>query len=194
MSSDTEAPVSILDPRIEDYQRQLRALLEEVRFLDRERQRLSAVVSHSGAGFIIVDASARVVWANEMSRNRLGGAQTLAMLTGHHRDALAEPFRTRKVAHREMNLDVYGRIRHFYVTATPILTPEGQVEECLVMLQDVSDLRILRASEDALRTSEDRFRSIFENVGAGMYTCTAQGRSCRSTRRSASYWITASPS
>ncbi len=43
------------------------------------------------------------------------------------------------------------------------------------MLQDLTDLKVLQQSEDALRASEQRFRSIFEKVAAGMVTTRLDG-------------------
>ena len=41
-----------------------------------------------------------------------------------------------------------GRKRHLYATAMPIRSPRGEVDEAMVMVQDVSDLEVLRRSND----------------------------------------------
>ena len=43
------------------------------------------------------------------------------------------------------------------------------------MLQDLSDLNIFKQSEEAMRTAEQRYRSIFEQAGAGMLTIRSDG-------------------
>src|SRR4029079_10477544 len=71
----------------------------------------------------------------------------------------AVPFGTRSVAHRELTRTIDGSERTIYATAMPILSPGGQVDQTMVMVQDVSDLEVLRDSEarkDAvLRTALD---------------------------------------
>jgi PAS domain S-box-containing protein len=74
-----------------------------------------------------------------------------------------------------MKLVVGGRERDIYATAMPIRGATGTIEESLVMLQDVSDLEVLRRSQAELRASEERFRSIFENASAGMAAVGTDG-------------------
>jgi PAS domain S-box-containing protein len=50
------------------------------------------------------------------------------------------------VAHHELTLEVAGRTRHLYATAMPLRSPHGEVDEAMVMVQDVSDLEVLRRS------------------------------------------------
>ncbi|HXI03989.1 MAG TPA: PAS domain S-box protein, partial [Candidatus Saccharimonadales bacterium] len=84
-------------------------------------------------------------------------------------------FATGNVSHHEIQLEIDGEERHIYATSMPIKALEGGVEQTIVMLQDVSDLEILRRSEEALRASEARFRSIFEKTTAGMATVAVDG-------------------
>src|SRR2546425_424229 len=58
----------------------------------------------------------------------------------------------------------------------PIKSLTGGVEQTIVMVQDLTDLDVLRQSNEALEASEARFRSIFEQGGVGMATASPEGR------------------
>src|SRR5437667_3291289 len=60
----------LLHRRLEDYQRRFRLLDEQMRVLERERQKLSAVVNHTDAGFLVFDASLAVTWMNNIFTTR----------------------------------------------------------------------------------------------------------------------------
>jgi PAS domain S-box-containing protein len=187
--TDRDEAVEGLKRKIEEYERWFRALDAQMRVLERERQKLSAVLNHTDAAFVLMDASLRIVWANHVFVRLFGNRPHQAAMTGlpcHEAlcggDAICDscpalqPFRTGAVAHHEIRSEVNGEPRHLYATAMPILSPEGRIDETMVMLQDVSDLAVLRRSQEALKASEERFRSIFENAGAGMATVTPDGR------------------
>jgi PAS domain S-box-containing protein len=180
--------IESLRNKVEDYERWFRALDAQMRVLERERSKLSAVLNHTDAAFVVVDASMQVVWANHVFARLFGAGSHQSSFAGRachevlcRRDAACEmcpasqPFRTGTVAHHEIRSEVNGVPRHIYATAMPIMSPEGRIDETIVMLQDVSDLAVLRRSQEALKASEERFRSIFENAAAGMATVAPDG-------------------
>ena len=73
-----------------------------------------------------------------------------------------------------MRLLTGDRFRQVYATAIPVRANDGAIQ-AVVMIQDLSSLKILRRSEEALRSTEERFRSVFEQAGAGMVTIRADG-------------------
>ncbi len=167
--------------KLADYERWFQQLDSQMRLLERERQKLSAIVTHTDAGFIVFDRDMRVAWVNDIFTGRFRAADHPAQMAGREchtalcRQALpCTPcpvkltFDRAEVSHREIRQEIEGQERHVYATAMPIKAPEGGVEQVVVMLQDVSDLEILRRSEEALRASEARFRAIFERTTAGM--------------------------
>ncbi|HET6372573.1 MAG TPA: PAS domain S-box protein, partial [Candidatus Polarisedimenticolia bacterium] len=175
--------------KVEEYERWFRLLDTQMRVLERERQKLSAVLNHTDAGFLVLDADLKVVWANHIFVQRFGGAPNPGRTLGAdcheilcRRDSTCEtcpamhPFRTGTLAHHEIRLDLKGQTRHLYATGIPIRSPDGTIDETIVMVQDVSDLAVLRQSEEALKESEKRFRSIFEQAGSGMATIGLDGR------------------
>jgi PAS domain S-box-containing protein len=169
--------------RIADYERWVRLLDGQIRVLERERQKLAAVVNHADAGFLVFDPDLRVVWANDFFATRLFtghdrggvlGAPCHQVVCGKERTCESCPagvaFRSTSVAHHETTLEMEGQVRHTYVTAMPILSPAGGVDQAMVMVQDVSNLEVLRRSEEALRESEGRLRLIMEQTPALMWS------------------------
>ncbi|HMC83231.1 MAG TPA: PAS domain S-box protein, partial [Candidatus Polarisedimenticolia bacterium] len=184
-----DEPVEDLRPKLEEYERRFRLLDEQMRVLERERQKLSAVVNHADAGFLVFDSSLRIVWANGVFARRFSqgshpvgllGARCNQVLCG--RDEIceqcptAQPFKTSFVAHHEIRLEIHGRPRHIYATAMPIKTLTGEIDQTIVMLQDVSNLEILRQSQEALRASEERKGAILETALDAIITMDHQGR------------------
>ena len=69
---DSELPPDALRRKLADSERMLRLLEEKMLVLERERQKLSAVLHHADAGFLSLDISRRVVWTNEIFGARFG--------------------------------------------------------------------------------------------------------------------------
>jgi PAS domain S-box-containing protein len=175
--------VESLRRRLEESQRLVRLLDVQVHVLERERQKLSAVVGHGDVGFLVVDASLQIVWTNEFFAHSHTGEADPPSLVGEfchralcRRDTVCNgcpalaAFECESTAHRELTLDVGGTPRILYVSAIPVLSPKGRVEQLMVMVQDVSDLEVLRRSESMLRDSESRLRLLVEQMPAVMWS------------------------
>ena len=193
-----EDSVESLRRRLDDSQRLVRMLDAQVHVLERERQKLSAVVGHGDVGFLVVDASLRIVWTNEFLATQLKTASDPPSFVGSfchralcRRDLVCEgcpataAFESESTAHRELALDVNGTARILYVTAIPVLSPKGSVEQLMIMVQDVSDLEVLRGSERMLRESESRLRLLVEQMPAVMWSTD---RNLRFTSSLGSAW------
>ena len=63
--------IESLRRRLEAAERLVRLFDAQVQVLERERQKLSAVVGHGDVGFLVVDASLQVVWTNEYFAHHL---------------------------------------------------------------------------------------------------------------------------
>jgi PAS domain S-box-containing protein len=182
-SPDAGTTEDLLRRRLEDSERWVRLLDGQIRVLERERQKLSAVVNHADAGFLVFDPGLRVVWANEVFADRIATETSAAGILGApcnevlcRRHAVCEtcpaaiPFKSRTVAHHELRLDIDGAPRQIYATAMPILSPRGDVDQTMVMVQDVSNLEVLRRSEEKLRESEERLRLLVSQMPAILWT------------------------
>ncbi|MHC4385323.1 MAG: PAS domain S-box protein, partial [Planctomycetota bacterium] len=181
--------VDALHSKLEDYERWFSTLDQQICALERERDRFASLVKHTDAGVVLLDAESRVVWINDAFRERIvpGGSARFDPVGKSCHETLCrkkEPckecpaarlFKSGSVAHHELNLFLGDKFRPFYTTATPVYLPDGKIGHAMIMLQDLSGLAVLRQSEEALRSSEQRFRSIFEQAGAGMITTKADG-------------------
>jgi signal transduction histidine kinase/DNA-binding response OmpR family regulator len=161
-----------LQRRVEELERWFQTQDRQIRFLERERQKLSALVNHTDAGFIVFDAGVQVRWLNNVCRTWFGGAESAQqgqrascneLLCGSQTVCAecptARSIATATVSHREIRLDVDGETRHIYATAMPIKSPDNRVDESILMLQDITDLEVLRRSQEALVRAKETAES-----------------------------------
>jgi PAS domain S-box-containing protein len=185
----SEDPEGELRRRVEHYDRWVRMLDGQIRVLERERQKLSAVVNHTDAGFLVFDPALRVVWANEIiAGDHAQGATPDGMIGKACHEVLcgsasacetcpaAATFCTRSVAHHELSRSIGGATRTLYATSMPVLTPRGEVDQTMVMVQDVSDLTVLRRSEQLIRESEGRLRLLVGQMPAILWSTDTELR------------------
>lgn len=66
-----------------------------------------------------------------------------------------------------------GITHHFIGSGEPLLTPLGEIEGHLIFLQEVTDLKM---AEDALRESEEKYRSIIEEMQDLFYRTDLDGK------------------
>jgi PAS domain S-box-containing protein len=154
------------------YERWFRTLDQQLRLLDRERQKFSAVVHQSDIHVFVADVSRVIRWTNKAMSHLAPDADALAdwvgkecrELCGAMRGAASGPcsscpvavaLESNEPAHYELHTVRHGASRTLYMTALPIRGPDGRPQESLVMLQDLTDLRVLRRSEA-------RYRLLFE--------------------------------
>jgi signal transduction histidine kinase len=157
-SHETDDDLETLRRKVEDYEHRFALLDGQMRVLEKERQKLSAVVNNSDAGFMVIDSSFRLIWANNLVGGLIGGGgahpgvlfgqSCNQVLCGRDRICdicpASQALRTGQVAHREILLEVGGERRDLYTTSMPIMSPDGRIEETMVMIQDVSGLGVLR--------------------------------------------------
>ena len=135
----------------------------QIRVLEKERQKFSSIVHQTDAGFLSLDSSLQVTWFNTEFTKRFGSNIKIEDLHGQkcHRvlcgnEKICDKCPTEKslkkgtVVHHEISLEINGNIRQIYVTAIPIKSPEGKIDEIMVMLQDISELEILLKSQREL--------------------------------------------
>src|SRR5215470_6408524 len=81
-STEDRTPDGELLRRLQHYERWVRMLDGQIRVLERERQKLSAVVNHTDAGFLVFDPGLRVVWANAVASEAGAGRETPTAMIG----------------------------------------------------------------------------------------------------------------
>jgi len=164
--------VDSLRRRVEELERWFKRQDRQIRFLERERQKLSALVNHTDAGFLVFDAALSVLWLNNVCREWFGrGADVSSGRAATCNDLLcgspqvcrecpaAAALATATVSHREMRSDLGEAARYIYATAMPIKSPDNCVDECILMLQDITNLEVLRRSQEALLRAKEAAES-----------------------------------
>ncbi|NNF07065.1 MAG: PAS domain-containing protein [Candidatus Eisenbacteria bacterium] len=156
----------------EDQQRQFNRWFEtmdsQIRVLERERQKLAGLVHKSDGGAAVLGSDLRFRWVNPVISENFGAKGNPASMIGSHCNAICESedgpcercpvkqvVETGKVVHQERTRQLAGEKRYFYVSAFPIRSPEGNVDEILTTVQDLTDL-------ETLRKSEARYQTLFE--------------------------------
>jgi hypothetical protein len=157
----------------EQRDRYFKMLDQQLRMLERERQKFVAVVNQSDTYAVVVDSTYQVTWTNTSTADRLATDTASRQWIGRRlaeiweRLGLREPapggegcpveaaFAKGRVVHHEFQATEEGGTRSYYLTALPVTGPEGRADEVLVMIQDLTNL-------DSLRRSEERYRLLFE--------------------------------
>jgi len=158
------------------YERWFKTLDEQLRVLDRERQKFAAIVQQSDTAVFVADTSATIQWNNSVLAAQRPGATEESGWTGLACRAVCEHFSDgdhapgcedcavkralldSAVTHGELRRTEPNGVRNRYLTALPIKGPDGRPQEVMVMIQDLSDLAVLRRSES-------RYRMLFERSG-----------------------------
>ena len=148
----------------EHQERWFRQLDQQVRVLDRERQKFAAVVNQSDTYAFVTDVSRTIHWVNRAMNLRWPrDAETGGWIGKTCRDVCSQfdaslapgacercPVRrsleSNDAVHHEFRDACEGRARTLYLSALPIKGIDGLPQEVLVMMQDVSDLMTLRDS------------------------------------------------
>jgi PAS domain-containing protein len=85
--------VDSLRQRVEELERWFQTQDRQILFLERERQKLSALTNHTDAGFLVFDTQLQVRWMNNVCRDWFG-AKEMARCTGNGRDGGGDRFGT----------------------------------------------------------------------------------------------------
>jgi signal transduction histidine kinase/AmiR/NasT family two-component response regulator len=164
--------VESLRRRVEELERWFQTQDRQIRFLERERQKLSALVSNTDAGFLVLDTQLQVHWINNVCRDWFGAREPAThgltrccdMLCGGREPCpncpVTRTILSATVSHQELRLEVDGEARNIYATSMPIKSHENHVDEVMLMLQDITDLEVMRRSRDQAE-SASRAKSEF---------------------------------
>ncbi len=156
-----------------EYERWFKTLDKQVRVLERERQKFAAIVHRSDAEVFVTDRAGLILWTNVLLASHAPAAPAAASWINQGCGAVCSRFSApgtpsecgdcpvaRAVAGNEVVHHEFRRVNHagsrtLYLSAFPIKGPDGLPHEVLVMVQDLSDLEVLRRSES-------RYRLLFE--------------------------------
>jgi PAS domain S-box-containing protein len=160
----------------DQQERWFRQLDQQVRVLDRERQKFAAVVNQSDTYAFVADTAGAIRWVNRTMtvQPAPGGVEwagltcrdmcsTFAKSAGACNCPVARALEGNGAVHHEFRGDFKGRSRTLYVSALPIKGVDGRPQEVLVMMQDLTDL-------EALKESEERYRVVTQAASDGIVT------------------------
>ncbi|HMB70225.1 MAG TPA: ATP-binding protein, partial [bacterium] len=150
---------------------------EQIRVLDRERQKFVAVVNQSDTFMFVVNPSYEIAWINRALQRycedqghgvkgaRLGPAWTCLRIDapepGTEGCPIGACLTDGQVRRSEMRAEGEDGPRDLGLTFLPIRGADGGIAEVLVSIQDLSGL-------DIVRRLEERYRRLFENSPDGM--------------------------
>ena len=156
-----------------EYERWFKTLDEQIRVLERERQKFAAIVHGSDAEVFVTDRDGRIRWTNVLLASHPPPGPSGGSWIGQGCGAACSRFSApdaapecgdcpvaravlkNEVVHHEFRRVHDAGSRTLYLSAFPIKGPDGLPHEVLVMVQDLSDLEVLRRSES-------RYRLLFE--------------------------------
>jgi PAS domain S-box-containing protein len=138
----------------------------QIRVLEQERQKFAALVNKTDAGIFVASPEGRILWANPVLSRRYRTMKHGTLVGGECRNLCGTESECTdcpvklvregsQLVHQERRDERNGEVRTLYVSAFPVRSPEGHVNEVLVMLQDITDL-------ETLRRSEERYQLLFE--------------------------------
>ncbi|MEO5616778.1 MAG: PAS domain S-box protein [Candidatus Eisenbacteria bacterium] len=154
------------------HERWFRTMDEQVRVLDRERQKFAAMVQQSDSRVFVADSGRNIRWTNSLMRHKRYPGGEAPEWTGQSCRAVCSrmgeraesgcadcpverAFSDNQIVHREFRWEHRTETHHHYLTALPIRAADGRPQEVMVTIQDLGDL-------GTLRRSEARYRMLFE--------------------------------
>jgi len=168
----------------EQQKRWFGQLDQQVRVLDRERQKFAAIVNQADLYAYVVDPTSTVRWVNRtmsVSHPPPAGASwpgrscrdvcsTLSASASECEHCpVSRALAANQPVHHEMRGEVGGRARTLYMTALPIRGVDGRPQEVLVLMQDLTDL-------GPLKRVQEQLHAVISNAPIVLFAVDAAGR------------------
>ncbi len=137
----------------------------------------------------IIDKNHRIVRVNQAMRNRLQDIPKDVLTDPCHNIVHGTTHPPISCPHSALLKDGYERTveiyeerlqGHFVLSVSPFYEPNGELTGCVHVLHDITERK---KAEEALRESEERFRSTFEQAAVGIAHATLDGRFIRINQR-----------
>ena len=178
--------------RIKDLELTLKVVQEEsIRrrdLLETSYDKLQSVIDNIGDPMLVIDRQYRVVLVNKKTRELAGNTDPVheglcCYQVLHHKNIPCggrdEPCPLKKILRKKTPVSVththYDSKRNklfVEITASPILDKKGGITHIIESFRDITERRKM---EQALRESENRYRSLFEQSGDAIFILAAEG-------------------
>jgi diguanylate cyclase (GGDEF)-like protein/PAS domain S-box-containing protein len=179
------------------YSRESRALRQEIldivsdissrigQFMERERtleglRRLQKAVETVKVGVTITDASGRILYTNPAEATMHGfrpeeliGKHVRSFMPPQWRPASGQPPKMGSWRRETVNVRRDGTIFPVQLTSDAVLGADGHPIAIVTCSEEITERK---RAEDSLRSSEERYRLLFERNLAGVYRATLDGR------------------
>ncbi|MFZ1684194.1 MAG: PAS domain S-box protein [Candidatus Zixiibacteriota bacterium] len=146
--------------------------------LRREKAMLESVTTNAGAGIAVISRDYRTRWANGLLKGLYGeveGKPCFMAYNGRHsicpQCGVREIFENgaSRIVHEQKGIDTNGEEIWAEIVATPIYGKDGTIEGAVEMVMPITEKK---KAEAALRESETKFRTIFEQSTDGLFLLT----------------------
>ncbi|MCK5098550.1 MAG: hypothetical protein KAR45_10640, partial [Desulfobacteraceae bacterium] len=147
---------------------------KQIRLYKQDSQTLSTIINNTEVGFLIIGHELKIKWKNNIIKqwmekngiddvNNMEYKKLLKSFGGRLPDPgpIEHAFKTCKVTDFNFRMGADINKTNIYVTAIPVQSPEGKVEEVLLMLRDLTDFETLRKSQKELEQSEKLTKTLF---------------------------------
>jgi PAS domain S-box-containing protein len=148
--------------------------------LQESRATIQALIDAVPESMLLLDSKGTVLALNEIAAQRMDkskegilGLSVFDFLSSELAEKRAENLKQVTASGKQLCFTDERNGRNFYCSLEPVLSADGNVVKVAVFAQD---LTMQLETELALRESEQRFKSIFENAPIGFYRSTPEGR------------------
>ncbi len=177
--------VQELEASLDIYQEEC---IQKVDFIEASHDYLQSIIDNIADPILVIDRDYHIILANRKTREIAGGSDSVrtglfCYQVSHHKETPCagknEPCPLKKILKTKSpvvvthtHFDSKGKKILVEINASPVLDKDGEVVHMIEMCRDITERRKM---EEALRESETRYRSLFEQSKDAIFMIQAEG-------------------